>query len=173
MNRGTYTVVKGDATTPKSDYLVILPHVCNTLGKWGAGFTGALDNRFGFGPKDQYLCRLRMLHDNAETELLGHISIAQVASDKIRVINMIAQAGVKGDTPSKIMPPIRYWALASTMCKVAFYIESLKHANHNCKIHCPKFGSDLAGGKWEFIEILIQEIWIEAGIDVTVYEYDG
>lgn len=171
MNRGTYKVIKGDATKPKSEKYVIIPHVCNTLGKWGAGFTRALDDRFGFGPRDRYRRQIKAFQD-VEMESLGHISIVEVVPDQIEVVNMIAQAGVKGNTPSEHLPPIRYRALVQAMCEVDNCVKSLKDRGTDCEIHCPKFGSDLAGGDWKWIEILIQEIWVEAGIDVTVYEYD-
>ena len=38
--------------------------------------------------------------------------------------------------------------------------------------HCCKFGSDLAGGKWELIEELIKETWVDRGFDVVVYEFE-
>lgn len=38
-------------------------------------------------------------------------------------------------------------------------------------IHCPKFGSLRAGGNWEFILELINETWVDRGINVTIYEY--
>ena len=39
------------------------------------------------------------------------------------------------------------------------------------EIHCPKFGSGLAGGNWHFIENLIEDIW--TAYFVTVYNYPG
>jgi hypothetical protein len=41
-------------------------------------------------------------------------------------------------------------------------IEDIKY-----EIHAPKFGSGLAGGNWNFIENLIEDIWI----DIPVYIY--
>jgi hypothetical protein len=38
-------------------------------------------------------------------------------------------------------------------------------------ICCPKFGSLRSGGNWDFILELIEEIWLNNGIDVTVCEY--
>ena len=35
------------------------------------------------------------------------------------------------------------------------------------EIHCPKFGSGLAGGNWEFIKDLIEDIW--GRYFVTIY----
>jgi hypothetical protein len=38
------------------------------------------------------------------------------------------------------------------------------------EIHCPKFGSGLAGGNWDFISNLIEDIWSK--YHVTVYNYN-
>jgi len=39
------------------------------------------------------------------------------------------------------------------------------------QIHAPLFGSGLAGGNWDFIEELINEIW--DGYDITVWQLAG
>lgn len=70
-------------------------------------------------------------------------------------------------------PPIRYGAMAKAMYNLAEYIRKA-HASPeqgHAEIHCPKFGSDLAGGKWEIIESLILELWVDQGIPVCVYEW--
>jgi hypothetical protein len=36
-------------------------------------------------------------------------------------------------------------------------------------IHCPMFGSKLAGGDWLFVEKLIEDCWLRAGIPVFVH----
>ena len=60
----------------------------------------------------------------------------------------------------------------SCMAEVYSYIEMVKSQTSNpVVIHTCKFGSDLAGGNWEFILELIREIWLENGIHVVVYEY--
>jgi hypothetical protein len=46
-----------------------------------------------------------------------------------------------------------------------------KTEEHNSfEIHCPKFGSGIAGGNWNFISDLIQDIW--GSYDVFVYTYN-
>jgi hypothetical protein len=47
------------------------------------------------------------------------------------------------------------------------YSAWLAHVNKPVII-CPKFGSGLAGGKWDFIEELIIDCWCKQSIDVTV-----
>ena len=80
---------------------------------------------------------------------------------------MIGQDGtVSPDNPK----PVKYRALANAMGEVIGYIDMIQSQTVlPVVIHTCKFGSDLAGGRWEFIEELIKEIWVDAGIDVTVY----
>ena len=83
---------------------------------------------------------------------------------------MIGQDGtVSEDNPK----PVRYRALANCMAEVVDYINMIKSQTDNpVVIHTPKFGSDLAGGDFRFILELIKEIWVNAGIDVVVYEFE-
>jgi hypothetical protein len=39
----------------------------------------------------------------------------------------------------------------------------------NATIHCPLFGSKLAGGDWLFVETLIEDCWLRVGIPVFVH----
>ena len=84
------------------------------------------------------------------------------------VVNMIAQSGVRGpDNPT----PIRYEALIECMARVREFIFKKEGSGApTSSIHCPKFGSGLAGGNWPFIKALIEEMWSGNCIPVTVYE---
>ena len=59
--------------------------------------------------------------------------------------------------------PLFYNKLADCMEQVALVCQELK-----LNIHAPKFGSGLAGGNWDFIENLIEDIW--GHLSVTIYE---
>ena len=48
------------------------------------------------------------------------------------------------------------------------YIKQNFDQDHNVQIHAPKFGSGLAGGNWNFISCLIEDIW--DGIPVFIYD---
>jgi len=43
------------------------------------------------------------------------------------------------------------------------------HKTENVEIHCPKFGSGLSGGDWNFISDLIDDIW--GKYTVFIYNY--
>jgi hypothetical protein len=65
--------------------------------------------------------------------------------------------------------PIRYWALTRCMMYVAHKMQKGVDLYAD-EIWCPKFGAGLAKGNWDYIETLINEIWVDAGIPVTVFE---
>ena len=93
---------------------------------------------------------------------LGECSFQKVDKD-IFVANMVAQKGLISKNNPK---PIKYWALAKCMLQVGKWA-----ITNNCNIIAPKFGSLRAKGNWSFIEELIEEIWLDSGINVTIYEY--
>lgn len=170
MQNGNLTLVQGDATEPQTTTpheICIIPHVCNDLGGWGAGFVVALSKKFGEKPERTYL---NYLLGQKGLPVLGKTSFAKMG-DKLAVANMIAQHGYIGaDNPI----PLSYKALVNCMADVAEYILYIQSKTMNpVVIHCPKFGSELAGGKWDFILELIRELWLEKGICVVVYEWVG
>ena len=88
---------------------------------------------------------------------------------------MIAQDGIKNTLNPK---PIKYWALIKCMQDTLTVIGILKSnelmfgdKSSKYVIHCPKFGSLRSGGNFDFILELINETWIDRGIDVVIYEY--
>lgn len=140
---------KGDATNPIADGLKIIPHICNDVKKWGAGFVLALSKKWK-EPEDKYR--------NKSVHFLGDIQICGVEHD-ILVINMIAQSGIKSkDNPT----PINYQELINCLEQVNKLAKQ-----GNATIHMPRIGSGLAGGDWDVIEEIIENT-IE--VPVTVYD---
>lgn len=137
--------IKGDLfnfITPNT----VIPHVCNNAGAMSAGFVVPLCRRYPV-VKIEY----------ASSKLyLGNTQFIDV-EQYVCVANMIAQTLY--DRPR----PLRYDALVYCMEEVADF------AMNGYRILAPKFGSELAGGNWEFIECLIEDIW--EGLDVTIVEY--
>jgi O-acetyl-ADP-ribose deacetylase (regulator of RNase III) len=192
--------VTGDATEPLGRGPRIIAHVCNDLGLWGAGFTGALSRKWR-EPEHEYRTRA-MAGLN-----LGTIQVTNVANS-IAVINMVAQRGVRGSsaeranteglraaglTPTTITgvlglnrPPIRYDALAVCLQSVAAYafymagfhvmeteVEIEPHEPTAASVHMPRIGCGLAGGKWEEVEPIIQRELVVRGVSVTIYDLPG
>ena len=158
----TINYLIGDATKPKhNNKNIIIPHVCNDKGGWGAGFVVALSKRWP-EPEERYRREFR----SGKNKYLGNVHFVHVEDSNypvnIYVANMIAQEGTISRENKK---PLKYRALANCMDEVKY--SALKI---NAEIHAPRFGSALAGGNWSFIEELIQEIWIENNINVYVYD---
>lgn len=166
-------IAGGDATAPQAEGMKFIPHVCNSIGGWGSGFVVSLSNRWK-KPEEKYR---QWYHQRLYTKpsgedvrfQLGEIQPVKVESDLV-VVNIIGQRGTKSlpadQNPER--PPIRYGALVDGMRKTAVLAKKYK-----ASIHCPKFGSKLAGGNWEAIELMIFEMWIDEGIPVTVYDFDA
>jgi len=174
--------ITGDVTNPQlsiDQRHVVIPHVCNDIGSWGAGVSGAIGKAFPEAER-QYR-RLGNYH-------LGMTDFVQgVGPDRlITIANMIAQRSVgEGTTVERVLephhsepgsqsvrrPPIRYGALTEAMQRVAMYCYA--DGKPWCSIHMPQFGSALAGGHWPVIEQLVFEIWLDKDIEVTVYRFPG
>lgn len=150
MTKIKYTF--GDATQPQGEGRKMIAHVCNDIGAWGSGFVLALSRRWS-EPEAAYR-ELKL-----EELTLGSVHIVPVEDD-IVVANMIGQHNIRTQVEDGT-PPIRYAAL----------VHALEHINQICiagnmSLHMPKIGSDRAGGNWEFISKLIEEI---ITVPTTVY----
>lgn len=148
----------GDATEPVAEGNKIICHICNDIGKWGAGFVLALSKRW-YQPEMAYkkLFRTQAINNRLE---LGQIKLIQVEPD-IYVANMVAQFGfdfVNGQ------PPIRYKALQQCLNNVAVAATLL-----DASVHMPKIGCGIAGGDWSVIEPIITYTLESKGIPVFVY----
>jgi hypothetical protein len=155
--------VKGDLiqyALQNSNEFIMIPHVCNTKGAWGAGFAEALSNTW-CEPEIHY--RKTVNHLITKDDLLGMTFYIGPGNTNIIVANMFAQK-------LNERLPLRYWAL--TKCMLHVGERCFKNPlNIKFEIYCPKFGSGLARGNWKIIERLIWEIWIELyPIKVTIFE---
>jgi hypothetical protein len=69
---------------------------------------------------------------------------------------MIAQNGLfSHDNPR----PLNYAYLVKSMLQIKKYMTTNYGVDNPIEIYSPKFGSGLAGGDWNFIENLIEDIW--------------
>lgn len=192
MNKITY--IKGDLFSVPITGKRIIPHICNDIGGWGAGFVLALSKQWR-EPEEKY----RVWHRDGQytttrkpspTEndhspskgydintgekkyipeevvvpfALGMVQYVSIPNSPTVVCNMIAQHGTIGPG---IQKPIRYAALMRCLER----IETACRGIQNVEIHAPKFGAGLAGGDWNVIEPIINEIWIANGLKVFIYE---
>lgn len=156
------TTVTGDASHPKIvESPAIIAHICNDVGGWGAGFTGALSRR-DKRPEwdyDRWCANRSLLFPGITPFQLGQIKFAPYRAG-ITVCNMIAQEGIGPDQMGR--PPIRYNFLLECLRRLAEIALAF-----DAEVHMPKIGAGLAGGDWKRIEEMIFNTL--AGVPVTVY----
>ena len=148
----------GDATIPQTDGPYIITHIVNDKAlRWGGfGFAKSLKRKWPETEKDFVRWRL----DNPKDFGLGRLHKVSV-EDEFKVISMIAQ---KGYGPSNT-PRIRYNALRACLQEVAK--EAL---SSSASVHMPRIGCGQAGGSWNIVSELIEEVLCEPGIKVNVYD---
>lgn len=139
---------------------VIVPHVCNNIGGFGAGFASDIAKNY-----PEVKANFHMLGNNPK---LGHVQYVKVAENKeygheIIFANMISQNGLINSNNPR---PLNYIALAHCMSNINTYIKNYIQFDPTKKveIHAPKFGSGLAGGNWNFIRLLIEDCWSKNNI---------
>ncbi len=135
---------------------VIIPHVCNNVNAFGAGFAGAVAKLYPIVKENYHLLGSKFLKSN-----LGYTQFVTVKHNdkynhKLIFANMISQNGTIGSNNRR---PLNYYALCKSMQGVNNFIENNFDAVNKVQIHAPKFGSGLAGGNWAFIQELIKDIW--------------
>ncbi len=145
--------LKGDATRPEHEGLKLVIHCCNDIGKWGKGFVVALSRRWK-EPETQYK---KLRHRK-----LGNVQLVPVTKE-ITVVNMIGQHGIYSDHN---IPPIRYSAIRECLKRVYTFAKE-----KNATVHCPRFGTGLAGGRWSKIEEHIINELSKRDISVFVYNF--
>lgn len=135
---------------------VLIPHVCNNVNGFGAGFASDVASRYPVVKQN-----FHMLGKDAK---LGYVQFVTVKEDpkykyKLVFANMIAQNGIFHS--HKNTRPLYYPSLVRCMERVSQYAKELSSSTEGSRveIHAPKFGSGLAGGNWYFITDLIDDIW--------------
>ena len=159
---------KGDALCPViKGGIRVIPHVVNDSGKWGAGFTKGLSERWE-EPERFYRARYKYAKTNAK---LGAVQWVFVEAT-LAVVNMVAQQGVRAFGRPK---PIRYKSLETCLECLAEGCRGLigdgkEMAKKSVTVHMPRIGCGLAGGEWGVVGPLVEEtLW---DLDVYVYDLD-
>ncbi len=164
-----YKEIQGDlfAAIPALEvpnHRILLPHIVNDKGGWGSGFVLPLAKAYPQAEKD-YRDWAAGVAEEATTFKMGN-TYSTKGTDNTFIIHMCAQT-LSGRRPHE--RDLRYNELANCMDQVIVAVETLLNRGRTVEIVAPKFGSGLAGGKWEFIHELIEDCWIRRGLDVTVY----
>jgi hypothetical protein len=117
---GTFNHVMGDATQPADirKIPIVIPHVCNDVGAWGAGFVLAVSRSVRSGPRDgvQDLVEGRLtvpqgtlkkvvkVRGNNGEFGLGATQFVKVPDLKLVVANMVAQHGLRAKRRTDARP---------------------------------------------------------------------
>jgi len=148
---------------------ILVPHVVNCKGAFGAGFVVPLARTFPI-VRERYIEWADSKGYDMASGKNPHFGLGETQfvlvqegfSVPIYVCNMCAQT-LGGRRP------LFYNHLVACMEQVAEF--ALLHESP--RIVCPLFGSALAGGNWNFIEELIQDCWLGKNIPVTAYYLEG
>jgi len=171
MNKISYIIGSVLEAKPKAGKKLIIPHVCNDKGGWGAGLVVAISKKWDLPEKSYRRWAKNGYRTDRNTKdfTLGHIQLVQV-EDNIYIANMIAQHDTHPyvDKENIAIPPIRYDRVRQCLNKVAIMAQK-----QNADIAVARIGCGLAGGTWQVIEGLIKETLITTGINTTVYTLDG
>lgn len=170
--------IAGDATKPQVDSLenelVYIPHICNDIGAWGAGFVKAISRKWPT-PEQEYLAWFKTGEHYGVPFRLGQVQKVNVEPGVV-VVNMIAQNGVRSRSNPK---PISYSALDTALARLGEYAEGfVDGANLSVSasfqiypaFHMPRIGTGLAGGDWSVIEPIILENL--GNFRIVVYDLD-
>lgn len=164
-NQNIFDIAKSKIGLDYNGNTVVIPHVCNNVNAFGAGFAGQLSDIY-----PQVKSNFHMLGNKAR---LGHTQFVVAETNdkskhKIIIANMISQNKLINHQNSR---PLNYGALVYSMTQVRSYIKDLENNSdiNKIEIHAPKFGSGLAGGNWNFISELINDIWYD--IPVFIYYF--
>ena len=150
--------IKGDCLDVPPNKNIIIPHVCNCDGGWGAGFVLAISKKW---KQPEQLYRKWYKDCKGRSLPLGTTQTTTVQPN-IAVVNMIAQTlGCRDGYDI----PLRYDALETCIRNIG---KDILGYTDKWEIRAPKFGSALAGGDWNTIESMIVKYWCKKDIPVTI-----
>ena len=162
-NQDIFDIINNRISSGINGSSVIVPHICNNVNAFGAGFAGCVAENY-----PEVKANFHMLGQKAK---LGQTQFITVKTDKVYrhsivFANMIAQHKLINLSNKR---PLNYGALVYCMSEVRSFAKKLQNNSDKCniEIHCPKFGSGLAGGNWSFVSDLIDDIWS----DLPVFVY--
>jgi len=142
-------------------YNIVIPHVCNNIGLFGSGF--AKDVSF-FYP--EVAINFEMSGNKTKLGSIQYVKTIENKNTKtfLYFANMIAQnKTISNNNPR----PLNYESLMKCMIDVRQFANTLSNkTDAESQIHCPMFGSGLAGGNWLFIKDLIGDIWNDFNVFV-------
>lgn len=154
------TYLKGDASSPRGAAPRLIAQIVNDSAfTWGGGFSLAIRRKW---PVAQQAYR-QWASEDRRNLALGNVHLAET-NDKLSIVSMIAQRGYGASDK----PRIRYSALRTCLQHL-----SVLATKQKATVHMPRIGTGLAGGSWNIISELIDDVLCRAGINVFVYDLPG
>lgn len=158
-NNNLFEIIHKRVSGQNHGATIFVPHVCNNIDLFGAGFAAQVAEHYPEVKANYHMLGKTFLKNN-----LGHSQVIKVYEDpkykhRLFFVNMIAQNGIRGGSNIR---PLNYAALVKSMVQLSSFIRTntgVLNKSENVEIHAPKFGSGLAGGNWNFISELIEDIW--------------
>lgn len=162
--KNTFPIINGDLFDHIEKYIhdhtsgcsIIVPHVCNNVNLFGAGFAHAVATKYPLVKENYHMLGQTFLKSHMGYTQFVDVKKSKTSGHKLIFANMIAQNGTISSSNPR---PLNYYALIKSMASVSQYIFSNFDSDNPIQIHAPKFGCGLAGGNWNFIEQLIQDMW--------------
>lgn len=158
-NENIFSIIEDRISSKNEGATVFVPHVCNNIDLFGAGFAAQVGDLYPSVKANYHMLGKNFLYKN-----MGYSQILKVKEDnkykhKLYFVNMIAQNGIRSFANER---PLNYYGLVKSMVSLSQFIDNntgFLNKTEKIEIHCPKFGSGLAGGNWLFISDLIEDIW--------------
>lgn len=163
---------RGDATHIPAGYgakdTVIIAHGCNAVGKWGAGFSGALSRVYPEAEeryREWYAGRI----DGAPPVELGRVQLVNVVSrssaGRVYVANMITQERPRQAEGERLLSPLALGMCIDRLSELATQVGA-------AVIIMPPVGCGLAGGTWGEVQPILMRLCAR-GHRVRVFSPDG
>lgn len=138
----------------------LILHCCNDINLMGAGVARAL-----FEQWPEVKSKYHYAFEHNKNNKLGDVHFAKVEAN-IYVGNIIGQHTISTNKDGG--PPIRYWAIDKAFKSI---VRSIEKRDEEVVVNIPYLmGCDLAGGRWEEIEYLINKNFTNNSILVYVYD---
>lgn len=145
-------LVKGDVFASNAD---IIAHGVNCKGAFGAGVAAIVARKY---PKARHYYQDKFEEDGWR---IGDVQFVKVLGKQEYIANCTTQHNF-GSNDSIPGFHVDYDAIRSCMEKVKEFAK-----NNNFSVGMPKIGSGLAGGNWDMIKSILDEVFHDH--DATVY----
>ena len=158
-NQNIFNIINTRTSSGNDGCTVFVPHVCNNIDLFGAGFASQVADNYPSVKTNYHLLGKSFLKNHMGYSQFIKVQEDQKFKNKLYFVNMIAQNGTRSSTNLR---PLNYFGLVKAMNSLSEFIDTktgFLNKSEKIEIHCPKFGSGLAGGNWNFISDLINDIW--------------